>query len=99
MRACVRYFGQIKSKDYSVARALCNELSAPEPANVNSASNPPAGYWEERWKVWNAIRGDVAWALKEITGQAFRPAEGEHAGDTKKALEYIKEHKKELGLK
>ena len=98
-RACVRYFGLIRSRDMSVVRRLCNELSAPEPASVNSASNPPAAYWELRWKIWNAIRRDVSWSLQQITGQVFKPSEGEHPSDERKALEYIKEHKKELGLK
>lgn len=98
-RACVRYFGLIKTKDMSIVRRLCNELSSPEPANVDAASNPPAGYWEQRWKIWNAIRRDVSWSLQEITGQVFKPSEGEHPSDERKALEYVKEHAKELGLK
>ena len=98
-RSCVRYFGLIRSKDKSIVRTLCEELSAPEPGAVNSAANPPAGYWEQRWKTWNAIRRDVSWALKEITGQVFRPAEGEHPSDTRKALDYVKEHAKELGIR
>jgi len=98
-RACVRYFGLIKTKDKSIVRTLCTELDAPAPADVNGGTNPPAGYWEQRWKTWNAIRRDVSWALKEITGQVFRPAEGDHPSDSRKALEYIKEHAKELGIR
>lgn len=99
LRATVRYFGRIRTKDLSIVRALCEELSSPEPANANSPTNPPASYWEERWKAWNAIRRDVSWALKEITGQVFQPAEGQHPSDEKKALDYVEEHKDELGLK
>lgn len=98
-RSCVRYFGLIKTRDKSVVRYLCEELSAPEPASVHAASNPPAAYWEARWKTWNAIRRDVSWSLKQITGQVFRPTEGKHPSDKKKALEYVKRHAKELGLK
>lgn len=98
-RACVRYFGMIKTTDKSIVRTLCAELSAPEPGNVDSATNPPASYWAARWKSWNAIRRDVSWSLKEITGQVFKPAEGDHPGDTKKALDYVKKHAKRLGLK
>jgi hypothetical protein len=97
-RACVRYFGTIKTKDYSIVRTLCEKLAAPEPGNVDSPSNPPAAYWESQWKNWSAIRRDVSWALQEITGQVWRPTEGEHPGDSRVALEYVKEHKKELGL-
>lgn len=98
-RACVRYFGLIKCKDKSIVRTLCEELSAPAPANVDGATNPPAGYWEQRWKTWNAVRRDVSWALKEITGQVFKPTEGEHPSDTRKALEYVKKNAKELGIR
>ncbi len=98
-RACVRYFGTIRTKDYSIVRRLCNELSAPAPANVDSATNPPAAYWEQRWKIWNGIRRDISWSLKQITGQVFKPSEGEHPSDERKALAYVKQHKKELGLK
>jgi len=99
MRACVRYFGQIRCKDLGVVRKLCMELSAPEPGNVDSATNPPASYWETRWKTWSYYRRDVSWALKEITGESFQPAEGGHAGDAQKALDYVEEHARELGLK
>ncbi|MEM7308323.1 MAG: hypothetical protein AAF682_16710 [Planctomycetota bacterium] len=99
VKACVLYFGRVKSKRYSIVRALCEQLSPPQPASVDAASNPPAGYWEMRWKMWMNIRRDVSWALKEITGQVFEPAEGEHEGDAKKALEYVKSHKRELGLR
>jgi hypothetical protein len=97
--AAVRYFGQIKTKDYSIVRKLCGLLTPPEPGAVNSASNPPAGYWAARWEVWSWTRREVTWTLKQITGQVFRPAEGEHKSDTKKALEYIKANKRQLGLK
>jgi len=99
MRACVRYFGQVRCKDKGVVRKLCRELSAPEPSNVDSATNPSASYWETRWKTWSYYRRDVSWSLKEITGQSFQPAEGGHDGDAQKALKYVKEHARELGLK
>jgi len=97
--ACVRYFGLVRTKNESIVRTLCEELSAPAPANVNSPTNPPAAFWEKRWKIWNATRRDVSWALLRITGQVFQPTEGEHPGDTQKALDYVKEHAKELGLR
>lgn len=98
-RAAVRYLGQIETKDYGAVRKLCEMLSSPQPANVNSAQNPPAGYWAAKWEVWSWTRRDVTWSLKQITGQTFRPEEGEHEGDSKKALDYIREHKRELGLR
>lgn len=98
-RACCRYFGLIETKDRSIVRVLCESLSAPEPGNVNDPNNPPAAYWAGRWKAWQAVRRDITWTLKRITGQVFRPQEGEHPGDTKKALEYVEEHARELGLR
>lgn len=98
LRACTRYFGQVKTTSFDAVRALCEELAAPEPADVDSALNPPASYWEERWKKWQAIRRDASWSLREITGQTFQPAESEGPGDSRRALEYVREHRRELGL-
>ena len=98
-RACVRYFGQIKTTSFEAVRILCEELAAPEPAAPDTAANPPASYWEERWKAWQHVRRDVSWALREITGQTFQPAEGGGEGDSKRALDYVKERRRELGLK
>lgn len=97
-RACVRYFGNLPTKDLKNVRMLCEMLDAPEPANVDSALNPPAEYWKALWETWNWTRRDVTWALKEITGQVFRPAEGDHPSDSKKALDYVEAHREELGL-
>ncbi len=98
MRACTRYFGQVQSKDKGVVRQLCEMLDPPVPGG-DEATNPPASYWEERWKQWNWIRRDVAWALKEITGEAFQPADGDHPGESKKALAWVRDNAKKLGLK
>ncbi len=98
-RAAVRYFGIIRSHNYSALKKLAQMLTAPAPGDVNSASNPPAGYWAGRWEVWNWIRRDVTWSLKQVTGETFRPAEGEHEGDTKRALEFLKANKKKLDLR
>ena len=98
MRACTRYFGQVQSKDKGVVRQLCEMLDPPQPGG-DEANNPPASYWEARWEQWNWIRRDIAWALKEITGQAFQPADGDHPGDSKKALAWVRDNAKKLGLK
>lgn len=99
MRACVRYFGQVRTTSYEAVKILCEELAAPEPSAPDTAANPPASYWEERWKKWQHVRRDVSWALREITGQTFQPAEGGREGDSKRALDYVKENRRELGLK
>ena len=99
MKAAVRFFGETKCKSLSIARTLAGDLDAPEPADVDGAANPPASYWSARWDSWMYVRRDVAWALKEITGQQFRPADPPNASDSAKALEYIKANAKRLGLK
>lgn len=98
-RACVRYLGELPTKDYRTVRMLCEMLNAPEPSNVDDASNPPASYWAAQWETWNWTRRDVTWALKEITGQVFRPADGDNPSDCEKALAYLEEHREELGLR
>jgi hypothetical protein len=99
MKASIRYFGLVKTKDKDVVYELCRQLEPPQAGSVNSPSNPPASYWKRRWEQWNEIRLDVAWALEQITGQKWQPALGEKDGDGKRALAWVKEHEKELGLK
>lgn len=98
-RACVRYLGELPTKDYRTVRMLCEMLDAPEPANVDDASNPPADYWAAQWEIWNWTRRDVTWALQQITGEVFRPADGDHGSDSKKALDFIDANRKKLGLR
>lgn len=50
---------------------LLDNLGEPVPADPDDASNPPAEYWEARWKAWEVWREDVKTALFEITGQRF----------------------------
>lgn len=58
-------------KETQALRMLLENIDEPGPDNVNSASNPPAEYWEKRWKSWAAWRDDVKAALFAITGQRF----------------------------
>ncbi len=98
IRACVRYLGQIKTKEFSYVRTLVEMLEPPEPLDV-SKNTLPASYWATRWERWRWTRLDVTWSLKEITGQTFQSRNGEDPSDADKALRYIKEHKKELRLR
>lgn len=50
---------------------LLDNLGEPVPVNVDDPSNPPAEYWEKRWKAWEVWRADVKQALFVITGQRF----------------------------
>ncbi|MEM1450638.1 MAG: hypothetical protein AAF957_06080 [Planctomycetota bacterium] len=97
-RACVKYLGTLPTRDYDHVCLLCTMLASPEPAAVDSPINPPAEYWENLWAIWNWTRRDVSWALKEITGQVFRPAEGDHESDCEKALDYVEANREALGL-
>ncbi len=64
-----------KGKEKRAFRLLVDHLDEPRPSDVNSASNPPASWWEKRWKAWHYWRGDVKAALREITGVEFSRAE------------------------
>lgn len=53
-------------------RILLDNLDEPgQVADVDAADNPPAEYWEARWKAWRSWRDEVKGALFEITGQTF----------------------------
>lgn len=53
---------------------LLRNLDEPAAENVEDAANPPAEYWEARWKAWSAWRGKVKEALFAVTGQRFSTA-------------------------
>lgn len=58
-------------KEKKAIPILLRNIDQPRPANVDDASNPPAEYWEARWKSWQRWRGKVKEALFAITGQRF----------------------------
>jgi hypothetical protein len=60
-----------ETKDKRFCRLLAEQIDEPVAGSVNDASNPPASYWEARWKSWREIRDHVVRALKTITGQEF----------------------------
>jgi hypothetical protein len=97
-QACVLYFGKVRTKSYEHVRYLCTLLKAPAPEWVDDPNNPPAEYWEKRWKIWQLLRRDVTWTLQQVTGQAFLAQEGDRPADTERALQWIEEHRQELGL-
>jgi hypothetical protein len=69
MRECVRYFGDLKKAE--MVRWLVDWVEAPQPASVNSASNPPAAYWERMWKIWEKLKVPVREALIKITSRDY----------------------------
>lgn len=72
-------------------RLLVKHVDEPIPEDVHAASNPPAEYWERRWKAWAVWRGDVKEALFAITGQRFSTGE--------EARRWIRENGAEHGLR
>ncbi|MFY9341410.1 MAG: HEAT repeat domain-containing protein [Planctomycetota bacterium] len=64
----------IAHKEAQALPLLLRNLDEPVPENVDDASNPPAEYWEARWKSWSAWRGKVKDALFAVTGQRFSTA-------------------------
>ncbi|MCR9244325.1 MAG: HEAT repeat domain-containing protein [bacterium] len=61
-------------KEKQAIPILLRNLDEPTPANVEAADNPPAEYWEARWKSWKSWRKKVKEALFTITGQRFSTA-------------------------
>lgn len=68
----IRLFGQGKEK--RAFRLLLGNLEEPGPEDVDCPNNPPASYWEKRWKAWRSFKGDVREALRAITGVEFEKA-------------------------
>lgn len=62
-------------KEKEAIPILLRNLDEPVPAWVDDPNNPPASYWEARYKCWQRWRGKVKEALFEITGQRFSTAE------------------------
>ncbi|MDA1194209.1 MAG: hypothetical protein O2894_03420 [Planctomycetota bacterium] len=56
-------------------RRLAEELDEPAATNPNAPNNPPAEWWERRWKLWKESKPAVVTALKAITGQEFDKTE------------------------
>lgn len=54
---------------------LLRNLDEPAPSgDVHAGENPPAEYWEARWKSWKAFRPKVQETLFVLTGQRFSEA-------------------------
>ena len=72
VKGCVRYWGLVKDKE--AVSFLIEEVEQPAPKDPNSNTNPGTDYWKARYDIWNEIKAEVAWALKEITGKEFESA-------------------------
>lgn len=63
-----------KHKEKQAIEMLLRNLDEPIPADVHGQHNPPAEYWEARWKSWAIWKGKVADAVFAVTGQRFSKA-------------------------
>ena len=70
VRGAVHYLGQMKTM--KAVPQLVEMIREPVPENPDAGDNPPATYWEARYKIWHTSEGWARWALKEITGNEFR---------------------------
>ena len=70
MAAAARYFGDLVMKDK--VKLLVPWVEAPQPASVNSATNPPASYWKRMWEIWDGMKHAVWYSLESITGKDFK---------------------------
>jgi len=61
----------IAQKETQALPMLLRNLDEPAPDSVDAGNNPPAEYWEARWKSWSAWKGKVKDALFAVTGQRF----------------------------
>ncbi len=64
-----------QQKEKLAIEVLLDNLDEPGAKDVHGADNPPAEYWEARWKAWKAWRSKVKDALFAITGQRFNTAD------------------------
>ena len=69
MAECVRYFGDLKK--YEMIKQMIYWIEAPQPASINSPSNPPASYWKRMWEIWEAVKLPVQVGLKNMTGKDY----------------------------
>jgi len=88
-KAAARYFGYTKAKQ--AFRMLAEELDEPHPTNPNDPDNPPASWWEERWKEWKENEKAIHWALSQmVPGESFET--------TVEAKEWVAKHGKAHGI-
>lgn len=80
-----------KQKEKLAVPVLLDNLDEPLPKDEHIADNPPAEYWEARWKAWQIWRDEVRAALVAITGQKF--------GSSDEARAWLKVNGKKLGIK
>ena len=58
-------------KDWESVDLLLDHLDPPGPDHVDARENPPAEYWERRWKAWKAFKPSLLKALEALFGRTF----------------------------
>ncbi|QDU83605.1 hypothetical protein Pla163_07040 [Planctomycetes bacterium Pla163] len=96
--AAIRYFGMRRTKSFDILMYIGGLLNAPTPGGVDSPDNPPASYWEARFKTWQRFNRDAVWTLKQVTGQTWKPGYPDEDGEGEVAKAWIREHREDLGL-
>lgn len=80
-----------EAKDKRMCRLLAEEIDTPLATDVNSPSNPPAAWWERRWKMWRDYHAEAVEALEVITGETFKT--------TNDAKEWFQSHESRFGFR
>jgi len=88
-RAIIKTFGQQKEK--LAVPLLISLLDEPKPGSVSSASNPPASYWQARYKDWRYLSATSVRSLEAIIGRRFFKS--------KDAIEWVNTEGKKVGIK
>ena len=68
-REVVRTARFCRTKD--TIKFLADLVDMPQPANVDSPTNPPASYWKDKVERWNFWFNDVNTTLVHLTGTEF----------------------------
>ena len=88
-RNIIKTFGQQKEK--LAVPLLIALLDEPKPGSANAASNPPASFWQARYKDWRYLSATTVRSLEAIIGRRFFKSED--------ALKWVKTEGKKLGIK
>ena len=88
-RAIIKSFGQ--QEDQAAVPLLIELLDQPNPGSVDSASNPPAAYWQQQYKTWRLLNPTAIRSLSQITGRRFVKSED--------AIKWVQTEGQKIGLK
>lgn len=64
--ALLRFHRDLESVEF-----LAERLDMPQPEDVDSPTNPPASYWQEKVEVWTHCIETIHLSLRHLTGRDF----------------------------